>query len=252
MKEQLRVISFNLCEESSETSLIKLLKTFQYFKPDIVFLQEIKKYDLEILNMEIFQINYFEETAILINQERLKKIDDQRVKLRKWFGKKIFLGGLHLHNIPSIMHYLHNIEYDFVPTNLSWYEILNMAKQNRLPNVQEMLKKAKKTDFAIIAGDFNEPSHLEYPLMNLPVSKEFYDANYIDTYFEYHKSKQEFKYISSNYTWPVGNFYDNEPQQCIDFIYSRNLPVISSFTYDTNIHKQFLTDHRMVISDIEI
>ena len=56
--------------------------------------------------------------------------------------------------------------------------------------------------------------------------------------------------MEMGYTWGVGGMYDNEPRQRIDFIYTRNVKVLSSKTYDTN--PGFKTDHKMVITEIEV
>lgn len=252
MKEKLRIISFNLCDESPESNLNKLSTILDNFDPDIVFLQEIKKYKLELLKFELFSIDHIAESAILINPLRLKKIDTHCVKIKKWFGKKIFIGGLHLHHVPSFIHHIHNLEHESVNPETNWFELVNIAKANRLPKVKELLKKTHKYEFAIIGGDFNEPSHLDYPLMNLPVSKEFEKYGFTDSYLTYSKEKGKFNLLCNSYTWPSGEFYKQEPKQRIDFIYVRNMQVESSFTYNTNIYNQFLSDHRMLISDVFI
>ena len=114
-----------------------------------------------------------------------------------------------------------------------------------MPRIKEELKNIKQNDIAIIAGDFNEPSHLDLENIKTPVSIEFEKNGFIDTY----------KYInkdSSGDTWPVGNFYKKEPKQRLDFIYTKNLKVVGSNTYDNHNDYEWPSDHKMVISDIEI
>ena len=54
------------------------------------------------------------------------------------------------------------------------------------------------------------------------------------------------------YTWPSGKMYENEPKQRIDFIYTKNVKKITkSFVYN-NENNEWLSDHKMVITDIEI
>ena len=100
------------------------------------------------------------------------------------------------------------------------------------------MKKISK--YSIIAGDFNEPSHLDINI-NVPISNEFEKNGFIDSY--------RFINDSLGNTWPSGNFYQNEPDQRVDFIYVKNFKVISSSTYETN---NWLSDHKMIITDLKL
>ena len=88
MKHPLRIATINLCDENpmSKTTLIKkwiaeLLK----LRVDILFIQEIYKYNIEKmtadLGMKLLIINHFEGICVLINPSKLVIIDNNHVKL---------------------------------------------------------------------------------------------------------------------------------------------------------------------------
>jgi endonuclease/exonuclease/phosphatase family metal-dependent hydrolase len=52
------------------------------------------------------------------------------------------------------------------------------------------------------------------------------------------------------YTWPAGKFYQKEPVQRVDIIYTKNLKIVASAVYDEGV--KWLSDHRMVVTDIVI
>jgi endonuclease/exonuclease/phosphatase family metal-dependent hydrolase len=116
-----------------------------------------------------------------------------------------------------------------------------MCVKRRLPRIKEEMAKIKKTERAIIAGDFNEPSHLDLEKIKVPVSKEFEKHGFIDTYRS--KNGEE-----EGYTWPAGGFYKKEPLQRVDIIYTRGLKVDDAMVYDTG--DKWFSDHRMVIADL--
>jgi hypothetical protein len=75
-----------------------------------------------------------------------------------------------------------------------------------LPRVKAELAKAKSFKQAIIAGDFNEPSHLDrdYNKLKLPVSSEFEKAEFVDTF---HFKNRD----ALGYTWPAGVYTKKAP-----------------------------------------
>lgn len=249
MKHHLRVITMNLCNENTTkkiTLINKWITIFTNMKGDILFLQEINSYNLEKLSgelgMKLLHINNVENTCVLINPHKLNIIDNNHVKLKSGI-KPIYIGCIHLDDIPSLPHHMNNMLYkssETVPLSYSLDKLLKMCTKRRLPRIKDELAKINKKDRAIIAGDFNEPSHLDLDKIKVPVSKEFEKQGFIDTY----------RYINDDegYTWPAGNFYKKEPVQRVDIIYTKGIKIDDSQTYDTG--DKWISDHRMVITDL--
>jgi len=254
MKHPLRIATINLCDENpmSKTTLIKkwiaeLLK----LRVDILFIQEIYKYNIEKmaadLGLKLLIVNHFEGICVLINPSKLVIIDNNHVKMHSGI-KPIYIGGIHLDDIPSLPHHMNNMIYkssEIIPLSLTIPQLLKLCAKRRLPRLQEELKSIKNADRAIIAGDFNEPSHLDLDNIRTPCSIELAKNGFIDTYRHMHGLSKEFE---PGYTWPAGQFYKNAPEQRIDFIYTKNVEIVSSDTYGGG--SKWISDHKMVITDI--
>jgi len=253
MKHYLRVLTINLCSEfpgrktSRENKWIKLLTKL---KGDLIFFQEIKTYNVgkiaNELGLKILQLNNLEGTCVLVNPYKLTIVDNEHV-VPKSQTKPIYIGGIHLDDIPSIPHHLEEVTYkssEIIPLTYSLDRVLKLCEKRRLPRIKEELAKIKKTGSAIIAGDFNEPSHLDLNKIKVPISKEFEKHGFIDTYRHMNKTDPGF-------TWPAGGLYKNEPNQRVDIIYVKGLKVLASMTYDDDGTK-WLSDHKMVITDLAL
>lgn len=255
MKHHLRVITMNLCNENpiKKTTLInRWINIFTKMKGDVIFLQEINSYNMEKmvgeLGMKLLNINNLENTCVLINPYKLTILDNTHVKIKSGQinskNKPIYIGGIHLDDIPSLPHHMNNMVYkssETVPLSYSLDKILKMCEKRRLPRVKQELSMVKKNDRAIIAGDFNEPSHLDLDKIKVPVSKEFEKQGFIDAY----------RYINEDepgFTWPAGTFYKKEPVQRVDIIYTKGIKIVDADTYDTG--DKWLSDHKMVIADL--
>ena len=251
MKHPLRIATINLCDENpmSKTTLIKkwiaeLLK----LRVDILFIQEIfniEKFATD-LGMKLLNIDHGEGICVLINPSKLVIIDNNHVKLHSDINP-IYIGGVHLDDIPSLSHHMINMIYkssEIIPLSLTRQQLLKLCAKRRLPRLQEELKSIKNADRAIIAGDFNEPSHLDLDNIQTPCSNELAKNGFIDTYRHMHGLDK------SGYTWPAGQFYKNEPDQRIDFIYTKNVEIVSSDTYGEG--SKWISDHKMVITDISV
>jgi endonuclease/exonuclease/phosphatase family metal-dependent hydrolase len=250
MNHHLRIITINLCNEypgKKDGLLTRWINILTKTKGDVIFLQEIQSYNLEKLisklNMKILDINNSDNTCVLINPYKLKIIDNKHIKLRSDTDKMrpIYVSCIHLTDIPSVVHHIDGISYKStqkIPLDYSLDKVLKLCAKNRLPVIKEELKNIKKTDRSILGGDFNEPSHLDLDI-KLPVSKELYKKGFVDTY----------RYINkdSGYTWPTGSLYKKEPNMRVDMIYTKNIKIMDSKTYDSN---KWISDHKMVITDL--
>jgi len=252
MKHHLRIITINMCNENPGKKSIlinKWINILAEIKGDVIFLQEIAAYNLEkltnALNLKLLNINNAEATCVLINPYKLTIIDNNHVKVKSTL-KPIYIGGIHLDDVPSIPHHLNQMTYkssETIPLSYSLNRLLKLCAKRRLPRIKEEMEELKRNDRAIIAGDFNEPSHLDLPDIKLPISKEFLKHGFVDSYRQMNGS-------SPGYTWPAGKFYQKEPVQRVDIIYIKNLKIVASDVYDEG--PKWLSDHKMVITDIVI
>ena len=232
---KIKILSVNMCHECKAANWASALKPLN---ADVIFLQEIDRYNIAELaarlSMLILNINHFKGIAVLI-RNTIKIIDNSHVKFH---GLVLYLAGIHLHDIPSVPHHIEQIPYkssQIIPVNTPMSKILTMCKM-RLPEVRQAVAQSGKFP-AIIAGDFNEPSHLDIKL-NLPVSQFMQKNKFIDTYRVINKD--------AGFTWPAAGFYPKEPKQRIDFIYARGgFKSVSSRTIEMT------SDHKVLLSILQ-
>jgi endonuclease/exonuclease/phosphatase family metal-dependent hydrolase len=249
MKHYLRIITINLCNEQPGRKTIllnKWIKILSKIKGDVIFMQEVRAFNLEKitheLGMKLLNINNLEGTCVIINPYKLNIIDNNHVNLKSE-KTKIYIGNIHLDDIPSISHHLCDVPYKSsvnVPLKYSLDQLLKLSAKRRLPRIKQEMENSNSSTRAIIAGDFNEPSHLDIGIP-VTISQEIKKHGFVDTYRQYNASDH-------GYTWPAGTLYQKEPSQRVDMIYTKNLKVVSSQTYDER--NKWISDHKMVITDL--
>ena len=259
MKSYLKIVTINICEEfpGAKSGLLnRWIFILSQVKGDIIFLQEINSYNIERLSDElglhILNINNKEGTCILINPDKLTIVGKNEVTLFNSNRKPIYVGGLHLDDIPSLIHHLNNKIYksdEIIPVSTSMTKIIKLCIKNRSPRLKQELAMAEKYDRAIIAGDFNEPSHLDLDNIKVPVSLLLEAYGFKDTFF-YANKKDTNK--ANGFTWPASHMYKDEPGQRIDMIYAKDIKCVRSVIYDGASKFKWISDHKMVISDLEI
>ena len=133
MKHPLRIATINLCDENpmSKTALIKKwIDVLLKLKVDILFIQEIfniEKFATD-LGMKLLMINHIEGICVLINPSKLVIIDNNHVKLHSGI-KPIYIGGVHLDDIPSLPHHMNNMvhkRYVIVKFLYQYYVLLQL------------------------------------------------------------------------------------------------------------------------------
>ena len=258
MKDNIRILTINLCDEFPGKKSILLNKwifILSKIKGDILFLQEVNSYNVEklanSLDLKILNINNLEGTGVLVNPKKFTIVDNNSVKLLHSRKEPIYIGNLHLSDIPSVLHHMNHMIYKSsktIPISSSKEKILKLCTKNRIPILKQELVKARPYVRAIIAGDFNEPSHLDLDKINVPVSKLFEKNGFVDTfwYANPHVNKEY------GYTWPASLLYKKEPGQRIDMIYTKKIKVMRSIVYDGPKLGKWISDHKMVITDVEI
>jgi len=255
MKHHIRILTINLCDEfpGKKTILLnKWILILSKIKGDILFLQEVNSYNIErlatSLGLKILNINNSEATSVLVNPKKLTILDNNLVKILNSRKEPIYIGNLHLDDIPSVMHHMNNMVYKSsvsIPISSRKATILKLCAKHRIPRLKQEIVKANHYDRAIIAGDFNEPSHLDLDHINVPVSKLLAKNGFIDTYlFSNQTADKEY-----GHTWPTSLLYKKEPGQRIDMIYTKNLKIINSMVFSS---LNWISDHKMVITDVEM
>ena len=253
MKYFFKVVTLNLCSEfpgRKPTLMDKWVFILSQVKGDIIFLQEVTDYNIEQLaddlGLKILNVNNLEATSVLVNPDKFVIVNNNEIKLLNSRKDPIYVSGLHLDDIPSVTHHLNHKAYkssEYIPLNTDMKDVLKLCVEHRAPKVKEELARAKSYTRAIIGGDFNEPSHLDLDKINVPVSKLFEKHGFVDTF------RQANKDDDMGYTWPASLLYKTEPEQRVDFIYAKNIKVVKSVVYEAT---KWMSDHKMVISDMEI
>ena len=255
MKHTIRILTINLCDEfpGKKTILLnKWIEILSQIKGDILFLQEVNSYNIErlanALGLKILNVNNSEGTSVLVNPKKLSILDNNLVNLLGSRKEPIYIGNLHLDDVPSVLHHMNNMVYKSsvsIPISSGKEKILKLCAERRIPRLKQELVEANQYDRAILAGDFNEPSHLDLDNINVPVSKLLEKNGFIDTFW-YATTNEDSEY---GYTWPASSLYKKEPGQRIDMIYTKNLKIIHSFV----VHSlKWISDHKLVVTDVEI
>ena len=95
----------------------------------------------------------------------------------------------------------------------------------RLGQMRDTLRRIGDAEPAVLVGDFNCPSHLDWPDVEWPVTKAAEEAGFRDSYREAHPDAVR----DPGHTWsPV--HAAPEPQDRIDFVLHRGLRVLDSLT----------------------
>lgn len=95
----------------------------------------------------------------------------------------------------------------------------------RLGQLRDTLRRIGDTAPVVLVGDFNCPSHLDWPDVEWPVTKAAEEAGFHDSYRQAHPDPVR----EPGHTWsPV--HADPEPQDRIDFVLHRGLRVLDSRT----------------------
>lgn len=150
--------------------------------------------------------------------------------------------SVHLTDIPSPVHYLHNFPYDGNPEpGLSMKELLAECWRQRVPALMDALSSSSENRITIVGGDFNEPLHEPYPVYTWLTHQEFVNKE-------------------TSYTWPCPPYYKNHPQQQIDGIFirdSRQSPhrvrILHQGSYrSNNANTKWQSDHFGVVCDLRV
>jgi hypothetical protein len=172
------------------------------------------------------------------------------------YPEDVILIPIHLDDSPFTFYSIRGIKYEKTPMNFkNKDEIVKLSYNTKSKDIENILSYIKRYPDKkyIIAGDFNEPSHLDDPKNEWIISKKFKETNLIDTYRFIQESKNTTKKkdkwgynIEGSTCCDEGN---NEPKNRIDFIYVKNMDVV-----DSKILKKYkdFSDHLPILSIVDI
>jgi len=159
---------------------------------------------------------------------------------------------IHLIDYPFTFYSLRGIPYRETPNIFSSKnEIVDLSYSTKSDEIDRIINYVKNnmTEKIIIAGDFNEPSHLDDKHNMWIISKKFSDIGLIDTYRYLNKkiTLDEYGYNTDGATC-CNILLEDEPLNRVDYIYTKNLEPIKSIVLKKYSH---YSDHLPVLTEIK-
>jgi len=271
--EQLKVLTFNI-RLDGEMGLPGIIDLIRKSKADVVGLQESEKNSETIAKELGFNYTHHGDTTILT---RLK-IDSETpngsgVIAQTDNGAKIAFYDEHLFYKPYQPYQLLGIPYEDGAPIKTEAEAISEASKSRGADVSDALKDIQTVKDAslpaIVVGDFNEPSHLDWTAaaakdgriptkVEWPSTKSFADAGFKDSYREIHPDVL----ANPGYTWTPTTKADDpkDHHDRIDFILYRGDGIKASTSQIIGedaqnadiVYTPFPSDHRAVLTTFEI
>jgi len=227
VNSSISVVSFN---RLSTTSLNSVLKLIESVNPDIVALQESYQIGLEVADRfsYCFYGNPENSTAIL-SKYVIQGIDDNYSKIM--LNDSVYINMFNVH-LPAYPYQPYDIRDRLITTESQAIYQAEQARGLELTNlIASIMDVQTQNNMPIIlAGDFNEPSHLDWVsgaenptlfqidtmefVVDWPTSNQISQLKLHDTYRELYPNP----IIYPGYTWTphhsIGEVHDR-----IDFIY---------------------------------
>jgi hypothetical protein len=159
---------------------------------------------------------------------------------------------IHLIDYPFTFYSLRNIPYQNTPTVFKdKKEVVDLSYSTKSTEIEKILDFIKRNpnEKIIIAGDFNEPSHLD-DTYEWIISKKFEENGLIDSYRRINKKVVLDKLGYNTDGATCCNLLDkNEPLNRVDYIYTKNLKVLNSSLLKEYSH---YSDHLPLSTEVEI
>ncbi len=263
---ELSVLSFNRLESASFFSAVEVISSLS---PDVIALQE--SYEVGFQLADYFNLCYIgnsNESISVLSKYPIQMIQDNHYKIILNEMDYINFFNVHLKDLPYQ-------PYDIRDTLITTpQQAIHQAEQTRGLSIDSLVEKIENLNDMmpiIVAGDFNEPSHLDWKqdafnpmqfqfmnngdpfVVNWPASNKMQNLELIDSY----------RYLYPNYvefpgnTWtPFLNF--NEIHDRIDFIYFKNQIELDSVflvgpdTYSDIIIQNYESNHRSIFAKFKL
>lgn len=246
----MRVMSVNLQFCDTVEAVEEWKGYWHETEADLICVQEIGKRCVTHLEKDpsIYVVHHDEQrgTAVLW----LHQASDLEIPL----PRSVWVRSIHLNDVPSIPHHRHRLPYEGNPPFETELEhLLVLAQSTRGSELEPVLAEAARAEAAragsfthfILAGDFNEPSHLDLQSERIayPISKRMEEDGWVDVMHLANCAKP---------TWPSKGYFAHHPPQRIDFVYLKGGWRV---TYaDRYVPKTpgWMSDHYALICDLTI
>ena len=269
----LKVLTFNIWDGGSHRPLVWTQNILDDIDPDIIVIQETKtphthqEERIDISRQLLSHLNRHDNKwtyktqgwrQSIFSKHRIDSTSNYSITI-DCHDELITIFNIHLH-------YLYNPADVIIEENYTEKDIdkLIACSNTRLRQIHEIITEWKglnNTQHTIIAGDFNEPSHLDWTeavvqagkkpfAVEFVVTKSIEEEGFIDAFRETYPNPME----TPGNTWsPI---YPSFPQDRIDFIFyqsknqkltHRNTQIIGPEEYP-----KWPSDHRAVMTTFEI
>jgi hypothetical protein len=237
----MKILTINIEEGASNYDIIEINTLIINTQADITIINECNgieniKYLIQIINYYYCYFSY--NDSAIISKYPIENPISEHSFFAKILGA--FIIPIHLNDFPYQPYQAHSIKYCYDTCQRSVYgeqnliDEANMARGAEIDKIIMYANELKKYGHVIIAGDFNEPSHLDWTVSNtlhkyairFPTSIKLEKNGYIDSYRTVYKD--EFKY--PGYTW------FGLKSERIDFIYSTLYPLKSDVLPTSSDH----------------
>jgi len=260
--DRLSVLSFN---RLNGTSINSVSKVIELINPDIIGLQDSFDVGVEIADRFNYCFYGDEETSTaVLSKYSIEVISDSQFKIHLNENNYINFFNIHLPRSPYQ-------PYDIRDTLITTAsQAIHQAEQTRGFYVNQLLESINSIDDGmpiVVAGDFNEPSHLDWVygaenpmqfqfnndlspfVVDWPTSNKMFDVGLVDVYRQFFSNPLE----NPGYTWtPYYNV--NEVHDRIDFIYHdqqmdvESVSLIGPDNLSDILILDYESDHRAVFS----
>ncbi|NUP23826.1 MAG: HAD-IA family hydrolase [Streptomyces sp.] len=237
---ELRVMSWNLWYGGTKVHdhLAKQLKVIAETGVDVVGLQETYGTAAQELADAIgwYHHRAGENLGVISRHPITARFVDPDVGFYGAAGVRIRVGERQVDIWTAHLDYTPYGPYESAFDGLAAAELI-AHEEVRLAQMRDALRRIEEAaDPAVpvvLVGDFNSPSHLDWPDVEWPVTKAAQEAGLCDSYREAHPDPA----AHPGHTWsPIHALHEDgsgrpEPQDRIDFVLHRGLRVLDSTTY---------------------
>lgn len=212
-KSKADIIIFNEADDSY---------AFEWIANKLKFQSYLGKYKHSYVGiMSRYKIS---DITVFTNKELRNRLVQCNIQLPN--NKKIIVFGLHL---PA-----------------SSYKSKRKKRAREIRMIMSEINKYKTKYPVIVAGDFNELSHLDKKSDKLYVSNYMLKSDFFDTYRLYNSNLKDNPGITFSPTWV-------KFKKRIDYIYvNRKFYILNSKVLDRSFYKRWPSDHNAVITTLRI
>lgn len=286
---EVRVLTYNIYwgGTSTEAPLEQTAEVIRQSEADIVAIQEKETWDergkafyrnsvqdladmldWDFANQRVEVAGTWDDVAILSRHPIKAVSEDQFCALIDASGEEIVLCNFHGYSAPYQPYQLLSIPYrdaPFITTETEAVEFANQARGRGLDALLDDLQAIGEGRPALVVGDFNEPSHLDWtqaaaeagihPLkVAFPQSRKLAEAGFVDAYRAIYPDEV----AKPGFTWTPTTEEDakDDHHDRIDFIYARGGEIIDAAILGEKPERADIvvtpwpSDHRAVVATI--